>query len=284
MMERLSAVRRAIDYYRHGVAWTARRDYLRFGQEQVNPEEVVTTPLQVETERPTGLVKVISWNIQRGYQEDEVSSALQDLNFDILMLQESPIKSTGNFSQSLAERLGFASVFYPAMINQGQWLKDFSAFGQATLSRHPIISFEIIGLNRVYDWRQATQNKADSKRHALYTQVKLGEKSLGIYNIHLDPFTSPSGRLEQLKPALSHIQGNTDHGVIVGGDLNLWLRKKESVVRELTSLRFDYLDKDNQPFLDLDHFMTRDISNISAIILEEIKGSDHQPVEINLSL
>jgi len=283
MLERLNSAQKAIDYYRHGVKYVLDGSYLRFGRESVDPNEAVTSPLNIETERPKEPIKIISWNIQRGYQEDEVRRTLHDLDFDILMLQESPIKSTGNFSQNLATRLGYASVFYPAMINQGQWLTDFSAFGQATLSRHPIINFEIIGLNKVYDWQQATQNKANSKRHALYTQIKTGEKTLGVYNLHLDPFTSPHGRLEQIKPALSHIEDVRDDGILIGGDLNLWLGKREGVIKTLKSLDFDYLEKSKANLLDLDHFMTRNLLNTSAVLLKETSGSDHDPVAISLN-
>jgi endonuclease/exonuclease/phosphatase family metal-dependent hydrolase len=293
-MEKLKTVQRTGNYlYWFGIG-VLRKDYLNLGETQIDSSlEVLTKPIQEllsSKEIIPQPLRMISWNIQRGYRWTEVVRVLNDLSPDVLMLQESPITRDGIvFSKEFAERNNYWSVFYPAILNHGHWQKDFSCFGQATLSKHPILDHEVIGLQNVYDWEAMSKGKASSTRNTLYTRIDINGRNLGVYNIHLDPFTSPKGRVEQMKPVIAHIERGNDDWMLIGGDFNTPLGKRELVVKKLRGVGFEYVGKNLRQqsrikLPDLDYFLVRNIPSVDATSLVTVEGSDHKPVEARLFL
>lgn len=283
-MERLRRLGQIGTEYSWFIRGALRKDYERLKLRKIDtPSEIFITQGR-ELSPPKERITLVSWNIQRGYQHDRLLSALSQLDFDILMLQESPITSKGIFSVNLAEEREDWSVFCPSIINNGFWKKDFSCFGQATLSKYPIRTYEIIGLPNVYDWEGMSGGKASCFKYALYAQVDLEGEKLGIYNLHLENFTTPQGRHYQILPVLEHVERMADEKVVIGGDFNIYLGRREGAVRVLEEVGFEYLAKDTRPFLDLDHFFVRGIPPTSATVLRAITGSDHKPLEIQVSL
>lgn len=261
-----------------------RKDHEQLRLREIDaPSEIFVTRGK-ELSPPKERIKFISWNIQRGYQYDRLLRALRRLDFDILMLQEAPITSRGVFSVNLAKEREYWSVFCPSITNNGFWKRDFSCFGQATLNKYPISTYEIISLPNTYDWEGMSEGRASCFKYALYTQVDLEGKKLGVYNLHLENFTTPQGRHYQILPVLEHVERMADERVVIGGDFNTYLGKKEASVHVLKRAGFECVSKDAKPFLDLDHFFVRSIPRTEATVLQTIIGSDHKPLEIQVLL
>lgn len=231
----------------------------------------------------------VSWNILRGYSNDKIrrslSQILKDYDPRILLLQEAPVRDERGFWQ---ERI-FArfNVAYAPLhhVAQKTVFYDFDHSGQLTLSQVPYREVETYALPLVA--RQSLGKDHLITRIALYTQIENAEgMKIGVYNVHLENRTGPSGRQYQMKSLLETIEAKNDDVVVVGGDFNTFLGSYlEKGICDLETAGFEkgFVKRGILP--QLDHFFYRGerIARASGKQLYG-EGSDHQPIMLELEL
>ncbi len=103
-------------------------------------------------------------------------------------------------AEVIADRLGMGFVFVPAR------LRDGSRHGLAILSAYPIENVERMEL----PWVRGRP------RIAVRADILVGERTLHVVDVHLDPSLSSTERLAQLRPAVIDAADQ----VLVAGDFN----------------------------------------------------------------
>lgn len=164
-------------------------------------------------------LRLMTWNIHRcigmdrRFDPDRVLDTLRHHNPDILLLQEVD-RGVPRSRKLYLDHLIADALDYPFHTwAQGHVLKQGS-YGNATLSRYPIVKRRVLDLKR--GWRKS--------RNCLYTRLQLPHRSnLHIFNWHLG--LSAAERIHQVQRVL---QSNTlqhlprRHAVLLAGDTNDW--------------------------------------------------------------
>jgi endonuclease/exonuclease/phosphatase family metal-dependent hydrolase len=166
---------------------------------------------------------------------------------DILALQEAD-KSTDragglHVAGELADALKMSWVHAPAGIPRGQapekrqWWLDFEEqiglddpgdTGVALLSRWPLEELTRIDL----PWHECPWRP----RLSLGVTVKVGNRSLRIFNSHIDPHSAVGGQLEQVERVLVEAE-RTNVPVVLLGDFNTLSKRKCLDMRKLLESR-----------------------------------------------
>ena len=209
-------------------------------------------------------VRIVTWNIERGYRINEIIKALKKENADIILLQEVDIgcKRTNmlDIGNEIANALQF-QIIYGAdcwHVNYEIYDKDmrFNALphdgceGNAILTRFNVNECWPVHLPCV---RNQYRPKHDHmKRHTaicalIDTQIP-NMPALLCYSLHFDAFSGRCGRAKvQYKAIYKHLSRmklkNKDCAVIVGGDFNSHNHGVARFVNELSgddALRFKY--------------------------------------------
>lgn len=177
---------------------------------------------------------IVSWNIARGSQMDGITEFLVGANADLILLQESDRNSrrTGycNVAKELAQTLGMPYVFGIEFEELGQGSRASPAYhGQATLSRWPLSEPRILRFRRQskfwnpYWWIPplAPFQRRIGGRMALVTRLAVGNRSLIVYNLHLESRNSDELRFCQFSELLNDTRRyGLDVIVLAAGDFN----------------------------------------------------------------
>ncbi len=177
---------------------------------------------------------LLTWNIERGKRWSEASATIQShadmKDFDLILLTEVDWGMARSSNVCVAEELGRAldcyAYFVPAYFNltlghgvergiSGQ--NQIGLHGQAILSRWPLSHLTAFSLPNATDKLASREARLGHKR-ALYGTLDWQGSDLGVVCVHLDAFSSPKARRQQMKALLEHCP--TDLPVIVGGDWN----------------------------------------------------------------
>lgn len=156
-------------------------------------------------------VRIVTYNIKSGHGQDEklnlnrTAAALADLDADIICLQEVDRRRGQTYfvdqSARLAHKLQMQHSFGPA-INY-RW----GAFGNAILSRYPIISennYQLPALN--------------SERAMQEIQFVADGNSLRVFNTHME--LNHKLRLKQVEDFIVPLITASDEPAVLCGDLN----------------------------------------------------------------
>lgn len=183
------------------------------------------------------LVRVASWNIERGARLEGVKAVLAenpDLSqADIILLNEVDMgmARTGNrdIALELARRLDMHMVFgngYLALGHGGRPdprednVNLRGLHGNAILSRLPLARAEVFSVPVVSD-RFGCPDRRLGHKKALWVEVTTPLGPLTVAAVHLDSNTSPAGRGWQMRGVLRHLLGRRPNGpLLLGGDLN----------------------------------------------------------------
>jgi len=246
------------------------------------------------------VVRIASWNVATGEDPQSIAAAIQGSmavrTADVLLVQEIEAypDEPGSRAARLATALGMTWFYAPAR-SQGD-----GTHGDAILSRFPISDPEIKLLPFVH------QPIHENQRIAQRAILDLGEgRRLVVVNLHLDTRLGPVDRIRQLDPAVSD---NPDE-VVIGGDLNTmpwtWVETAiplvgpEAIVgQDQAQIVDDYFrslgfatpiahDVDTHASLidmRLDTICPRDVTAVTAGVDDEVDGSDHYPVWIDLEI
>lgn len=212
-----------------------------------------------------------TWNVQFG---THVRLAAEQIerddrlgSIDMLLLQEMDDAGT----EWLADELGWQSAYHSI----GEHRQSGRPFGNAVLSRHPIVALAPTALPRSARFR-------GHPRHMTVAQVELPDGFVAVGSVHLEtPWMGLAKRTQQLATALDAFDDTTTP-VVVGGDLNSFTRRAR---REMSYPGDDFaLHEPPAPTLrwrgfgfPVDHFLTRGLAVSDRWVGEQTPASDHQP-------
>ena len=179
-------------------------------------------------------IQVVSWNIARGCQLDEIAEFLVGANADLILLQEVDKRARRteyrNIAELLAKRLRLNYAFGIEFHELAQGSRDAPAHhGQATLSRWPLCDSRVLRFSRQSTYWYPRRwipslpqfQRRLGGRMALRSHAMIGERRLSIYNLHLESRERDELRRSQLAEVLNDaLRYGTEAPVIVAGDFN----------------------------------------------------------------
>ena len=219
-------------------------------------------------------IRVVSFNVEFALQVDSAAALLSEHSelrcADVYLLQEMDAFGT----QRLAEALGTAFVYYPAVFH----LRYERDFGNAVLSRWPIIEEEMLILPHV---ALATR----TQRTATAVTVVVGSDTVRAYSAHLGTMLEigPGARRDQLLTIL--IDATRYDRVVLGGDMN-----SGGVGNVVAEAGFDWPTREGPATLGWgrrwDHIFSKGLalpdSGYAGTLPDSGGASDHRPVWVRL--
>ncbi|MFC1705526.1 endonuclease/exonuclease/phosphatase family protein [Planctomycetota bacterium] len=231
----------------------------------------------IEAQSTADPVKIVSWNIERGYHPDETCAFLRELEADIYLLTEVDRGNRRTARVDMFERLrrslGLAGHFAVEFTElESIWRRIIpkggpggGVHGNAVFSRLPMSEYRCVPLptNDRLRWDGSTIvpelfEPRRGHRVAQLFEVQFGEGRMTVVNTHLENWRSDAeDRQTQLAAALRDVRGAE---IVLAGDLNpldgilktLWPLRR--VNREVPALR-GYLASCGlvDPFADTDY-------------------------------
>lgn len=240
-------------------------------------------PLAARSEAARPKLRVLCWNIHHGEGTDgtldlqRIATVIRKAHPDLVALQEvdQTTQRTGKVDQTaeLARLTGLTGIFGKALNFGG------GAYGQAILSKHPILSSKVHPLPG-----------EGEPRIAFESIVSIDGFKLKLISTHLD--VSPIPRLAQAK-ALAGIFSKQDMPIILCGDFNdgpnsETLRQFKEW-KPIPKLGPPSTHPADQPTDEIDYVFTlagepllQIQTNVS--ILPEPIASDHRPLSVEFTL
>jgi endonuclease/exonuclease/phosphatase family metal-dependent hydrolase len=210
---------------------------------ELAPTEPGTDP--VSAERP---LRVLQWNIERGYELPRILDVLQGLDADVLCLQELDIgcRRTGfrNVPRIIAEALRMNCIFFtefeelqlnPDVRSPQNAAGPNAKHGNAILTRFPIVAHGTQRHSAGLDWEGDEMARYNEPRRGqrglLWAKIRVptpaGETLLHVYNGHFEVFCGATMRVHQfvdmLRLADTHrreLDGSARFVAICAGDFN----------------------------------------------------------------
>lgn len=187
------------------------------------------TPLNGQRE-----FRAVCWNIERGKNFGAVLQTLKEhpqmkaADFYLLTEVDCGMSRSGNrhIPKDLGEALGYYAYFSPSYFNftNGHGVERYNEgqnrwglHGKALLSRYPLSETHCIPMPNATDKLRSKEARLGQKR-ALVGKLSVADKTLTLVCTHLDAFSSPKTRSEQLAAAVTAC-ADSSH-VLLGGDWN----------------------------------------------------------------
>ena len=257
---------------------------------------------------PPDMIRVVSWNINRGLQLSGIVEFLSESSADLILLQEADVNARRtqyrNIACEIAQALQMNYVFGREFEELAQGHHGSPAYhGQATLSKLPILSSRILTFGRQSGfWRprwfvphlELSQRRLGG-RMALVSRVVWSERQLLVYNLHLESRGSDRLRSGQLAEVITDIHQSGSHlPVVVGGDFNFELLGEpgRSVVNG-TTLRNPFNNGDIRPTTVQPRLGPRRAVDWILVggpirysrpeLHDNVVASDHYPLSVELS-
>ncbi len=230
--------------------------------------------------RSRDTITVVTFNLK--YGEHFREAAREFLRFpqlrgaDIILLQEMNEQST----DSLARRLGWNYVYFPATVHPG----SHRNFGNAILSPWPIREAHKILLPH-------RAPIGHTRRIAVSAVVKIGSLPVLTFCVHTATILSPSSRRLAQADSLLKALPEEYPFVVVGGDFNtITSRSRQQLVALFRQNGFQEATREVEStahFLvfksPLDHIFVKGFRVLSAGVVRESRSSDHYPVWVRLA-
>ena len=217
---------------------------LSFEESQRDAKNAMSALEQIETGTfatpswvisPPDSVRVVSWNINRGLHLDRVIQFLTGTKADILLLQEADQNARRthqiNVAREIAQKLRMNYAFGREFQELTQGSRTSPAYhGQVTLSRWPLSNCRIIRFEEQTSfWRPhwflpeiPPFQERIGGRLALVTDVKIGDRMIVTYNLHLESRGDDRLRCAQLDEVLRDTQRyKPSEPALLCGDFNL---------------------------------------------------------------
>jgi endonuclease/exonuclease/phosphatase family metal-dependent hydrolase len=223
----------------------------------------------VEAPRRNDTLRIVSFNIEFAKRVDSAIALLRSdttlRGADVILLQEMDAPST----QRIAEALGMAYVYYPAIYHK----RAKHDFGNAVLSRWPIV--EDAKLILPHPSRYAGTN-----RTATAATLRVGDTLVRVYSTHLGTPLDVRGsrRREQLRAIVA--DAARFPLVVIAGDLN-----DHDVGRVARDAGYAWPTESGPRTTRLgrwDHIFLKGLkapeTNASGTVLDAYRISDHRPV------
>jgi endonuclease/exonuclease/phosphatase family metal-dependent hydrolase len=247
-------------------------------------------------------VRVVDWNIDRGFQFSGILNFLRAAEADLILLQEVDLNARRtqhrDIACELARSLQLNYVFGTEFQELSEGSRSSPAFhGQATLSPWPLSNSRIIRFQcqsnfwkpHWYLPRIEIFQRRLGGRIALVSEALINGQRIVTYNLHLESQGEDILRLQQLQEALEAARERTESSlVILGGDFNLNAGKGDAA-RMLQSSGFH--DAVRLPKIQttavrglFQHGRPIDWIYVSADVCSEgqvhnrVRASDHYPI------
>lgn len=179
-------------------------------------------------------VRLLQWNIERGYKLPGIVAELQRLDADVIALQEVDVgcdRSGGaDCGDVIARALGMCYAFVAEFDELRSPLRSAETqgggqHGQAILSRWPLRDVRaLVHRHQPVDWAaegEARREPRRGKRVALAAIAELPAGPLLVYSLHLEVFTGITGRLLQFCDVLQDARlANQPAQQCIMGDMN----------------------------------------------------------------
>ncbi len=186
------------------------------------------------TSKQADAIRVVSWNIARGCAMDRVTEFLLDAKADLIILQEADRNSRRtsyrNIAKEISQKLGMNYVFGIEFQELGQGSPELPAYhGQATLSPWPLSGSSVLRFRRQSKFWQPfwwvpkipVLQRRLGGRMALRTHLSIANRTLAVYNLHLESRREDALRCAQLIELLEDAkQHSSNLPVIAAGDFN----------------------------------------------------------------
>jgi len=154
-------------------------------------------------------LRLVTFNIEFAVRVDSAIAVLTSepavRGADVILVQE----MDGDGTKRLAEALGLAYVYYPAIYH----LRTKRDFGNAVLSRWPIVDDDKLTLPRVSRY-------AGTHRIATAATIRIGASLVRVYSTHLGTVADigAAARAEQMRAIID--DAARYERVVIGGDMN----------------------------------------------------------------
>lgn len=247
-------------------------------------------------------IGILDWNIDRGYDLDEIANSIRGQKPAIVTLQEVDLdaKRTGNrdVAKELAAKLGMHYAFGKAFQELNQSTPEHPAFqGQATLSRFPITTTRVLNFtHQTGFWKPEPYlpkwfpQRRLGGRVALITELDVDGKRVVVYNLHLESRGVLTTRLGELEEAIFDAKSYPpDVPIILTGDINAKYFP-EQFAKKLKAAGFEDCFQGRRPrthrvFFNLDWmYMRGALSCSDARVVHEVHGSDHYAIRAEAHL
>lgn len=253
-------------------------------QDNSNLEKLITVnhATQNSERMSEKTITLVSWNIFKSYYPEKINKSINFLSTthkpDLWVLQEA--------HPSLASEQSHANYVSSHKFNESHNYSPFSHSGQLTHSRFAHSSSEVHLLPQVTNYSSWSRSTEFLHRVFLYTQITTqSNKTIGVYNIHLENMTTPRGRLHQINHILDIYKQKNDDYVIMAGDYNAFFTKHfESLFKKLDEQGFvNFADPHWRLTPQLDFVYSKGFKS-GEITIVPVNGSDHNPVLAKLEL
>ncbi len=252
-------------------------------------------------------MRVATFNILHGRSpaDDKVdierfATAVKSLDADVLALQEvdrnQPRSANADLTAVAAEAMGAVEHRFVAALSgspgatwmaaTGDEQPDSAAYGISLLSRHPVLSWEVIRLastpTRVPMWFRGSRRPVlvrDEPRVAVAARVKAPHRELTVVNAHLS-FVNWWGR-HQLRTVVSSLE-DTEPMLLVG-DLNMSLARARAITAMTPLVAYDTFPA-HEPREQLDHVLAHgDVGEVVDTNVHDLPLSDHRALSVDLA-
>lgn len=257
-----------------------------------------------EPESTLQSLRVVSWNIDRGTELGQITSALTKERADLCLFQEVDwgTNRVGNadVGEALARglRLNLAYGIEFEELSQEESKAKPAYIGQATLTRLPVKRSRILrfknqsGFWKPHSWipsKMPLMQRRLGDRIALVSDLEFQGRPLIVYNAHLESRSYGRIQMNQLEEMLADLKQNypPNTPVIFGGDLNtkylpsIFLHKLE---REgFQSATGERVIRTHKIAMALDWIFVRGPFQFErGEVRRDVKGSDHYPIYAEL--
>lgn len=257
--------------------------------------------------QPKDRIRVVSWNVERGSRLAEIIAFLRGLKADLICLQETDrnARRTGrrNIAAEIASELRMNYAFGIEFEELAEGSSGSPAHhGQATLSPFPLTDSRILRFRKQsrfwhpYWWvpNVAKFQRRLGGRMALLSNVRMGGRTLAVYNLHLESRSASTRRaqLSELLQDARQYDGNTP--IALAGDFNLDMteRAAASAIVDMRFLNpFEHEHQRTTPFNHVGRHGAIDwilingqLCSVAARVHSSVSASDHYPLSLTLRL
>lgn len=241
-----------------------------------NDDKVITQIGQTENMALPKNFNIFIWNVLKGKNKEDWAKdfAFYSNQSEVVFVQEGMLD---DYMPNVLQRFNnwvwfFACSFiydqnnFQSGVITGAQAQPVQSTFLRSPGREPVINTpKMIGLN--------------------YFKVKNAELHLLTMNIHGINFTKDSDFVDQINQAASVIEKHQGP-IIFAGDFNTWNGNRLSYLRnKLKNYGFIWSEfKNDSRKLKLDHLFVKGIKIHKALILEQIKTSDHYPIFAELEV